>query len=53
MKKLKNFIEEICIIIGLSFIVAATYLINMIAAMYTLGAFLFLIGLFLAFTRRE
>jgi len=53
LKKLKNFIEEICIIIGLSFIVAATYKINVIAAMYLLGAVLILFGLFLAFTRRE
>lgn len=48
---IKNTIEEIFILIGLSVIVYATYLINLVAALYVLGSVLFLFGLFLAFTK--
>lgn len=51
MKELKNFIEEILIIIGLSIIVFATYLLSLVAALYVLGIILFLFGLFLAFAK--
>lgn len=49
----KNIINEFFILSGLSLIVATTYLINKIAAMYLLGIVLILFGLFLAWTRRE
>lgn len=52
-KFIKNIINELFILSGLSLITYATYLINTIAAMYLLGAVLILFGVFLAFTRRE
>lgn len=50
---IKNILNEFLILLGLAFIVTATYLINFIAAMYLLGVVLILFGLFLAWTRRE
>lgn len=52
-KFIKNIINELFILSGLSLIVVATYQINVLAAMYLLGTVLILFGLFLAFTRRE
>lgn len=49
----KSIINEFLILLGLSLIVTATYLINIIAAIYLLGVVLILFGLFLAKTRRE
>jgi len=50
-KVIKSTIEEIFILIGLSLIVYATYLINVVAALYVAGTVLFLFGLFLAMTK--
>lgn len=47
MKFIKENIEEILIISGLSLIVCATFLINLIAGIYCLGIILFLFGAFL------
>ncbi|RKD26693.1 hypothetical protein BEP19_15915 [Ammoniphilus oxalaticus] len=47
-----NIINEVFILSGLSLWVAATYQINLIAAMYLLGVVLILFGLFLAWTRK-
>ncbi|GGN59357.1 hypothetical protein GCM10007971_22390 [Oceanobacillus indicireducens] len=53
IKFIKSIINELFILSGLSFILIATYEINVVAAMYLLGAVLISFGLFLAFTRRE
>lgn len=52
-KFIGNIINEFFILLGLFLIVFATYIINVIASMYLMGAVLILFGLFLAFTRRE
>lgn len=50
---IKDIINELFILSGITLIVVATYQLSAIAAMYLLGVVLILFGLFLAFTRRE
>lgn len=46
MKKLNNYIEDILIIIGMFLIVCATYLLSFVAAIYVLGSFFLLLGVY-------
>lgn len=43
-----DFIEDICILSGLGFIIWATFLLSKIAGIYALGICLFGIGIYLA-----
>lgn len=49
----KNIINDFFILLGISTVVYATYRINLTAAIYLVGVLLILLGLFLAWTRRE
>ena len=47
---LKEHVDDMLIFSGLGVLVATTFLINTIAGLYTLGAVLFLLGIFFAIT---
>jgi len=49
----KNTINDFFVLLGISIVVYATYRINLTAAIYLVGVLLILLGLFLAWTRRE
>lgn len=49
---ISQFISEICVILGLFFIVNITFKLSNIAGYYTLGGILLILGLFLAKDRR-
>ncbi|MGJ7044642.1 hypothetical protein HNR52_000826 [Thermoanaerobacterium thermosulfurigenes] len=49
-KKIKNHIEDILILSGLTLIVIATFLLNIIIGIYVLGLILLALGIY--FTRR-
>lgn len=43
-----DFIEDICILSGLGFIIWATFLLSKIAGIYVLGACLVIVGVYIA-----
>lgn len=50
VKKIVNNIDDISIFSGLSVLIFTTFLVNVIAGLYTLGTVLFVFGVFIAKT---
>ncbi|MFD2671823.1 hypothetical protein [Marinicrinis sediminis] len=50
---LKEHFDDLLMLLGLVFIVIPTFIISSIAGLYTLGAVLFLLGLFFAIPSRK
>ena len=48
-EKIKNELPEITLLVGLFFIILATFLLNIIAGIYVLGFILSGLGIFLAY----